>query len=344
MVKPYSGFNTSLEVGKVSGKIQYYAGNDITSHRFDPNDLGYLETPNLVNYKAGVSYNQFTPTASFINYSYSLDVSAQYLYKPYRYSETEVDASANFVFNNFWESTLNINSYPTWQRDYFELRTPGKFLRRPPEITVGLSGVTDTRKRWYLTYEFRNSFRTVRDNTYFNYNVGFRYRFSDKLSMSTNLFHEIERNQRGYAFRRETNGEPVAGYRDYTVDQALLSALYNFQPRLNLTVRARHYWNKVNYRTFYNVANDGSFTLRPFITGSDENYNAFYLDAFVTWDFRLGSRITLGYKNWLGNPYAVEPTDYKNYLGNIRQTFDASHGNELTLKFIYFIDYNQLRK
>jgi hypothetical protein len=31
-------------------------------------------------------------------------------------------------------------------------------------------------------------------------------------------------------------------------------------------------------------------------------------------------------------------------LNNLNQTIDLRHGNELTLRFIYFIDFNTLRK
>jgi len=31
-------------------------------------------------------------------------------------------------------------------------------------------------------------------------------------------------------------------------------------------------------------------------------------------------------------------------LNNLTQTFGESHGNELTVRFIYFLDYNQLRR
>jgi hypothetical protein len=111
---------------------------------------------------------------------------------------------------------------------------------------------------------------------------------------------------------------------------------------LNVTLRARHYWNQVSYRNFFNVAADGSVLPRPFIAGQDENYNLFNVDAFLTWDFRLGSRIIVGYKNWIGNPYAV--MGQTNYFQNLKGIFNANHGNELTVKLIYFLDYNQLRK
>jgi len=72
--------------------------------------------------------------------------------------------------------------------------------------------------------------------------------------------------------------------------------------------------------------------------------NYFIVDAFFTWDFKLGSRIILGYKNWLGDDEYLDPTTNKTYFRNFAQLFNLAHANEVTLKFIYFLDYNQLRK
>ena len=89
----------------------------------------------------------------------------------------------------------------------------------------------------------------------------------------------------------------------------------------------------------------GELTNRPFINNWNDNVNIFNLDAFLTWDFRLGSRLIVGYKNWLGDEEYVPITTTKNsYLHNLSEVFDLRHGNELTVRFIYFLDYNQLRK
>lgn len=146
-----------------------------------------------------------------------------------------------------------------------------------------------------------------------------------------------EENQLGYAFLRESWGDPIAGFRDNRDFTSVLSGIYNFTPRINLTLRTRHYWNKVNYKSFHNVDDDGLLTSRPFINGNDDNVNFFNLDAFLTWDFRLGSRLILGYKNWLGEDEYVTPTGKNTYLQNLGDVFDLRHGNEFTLRFIYFL-------
>jgi len=92
------------------------------------------------------------------------------------------------------------------------------------------------------------------------------------------------------------------------------------------------------------VFQDGNTIPRPFIPGLNENVNFFNVDAFLSWDFKLGCNLTVGYKNWIGDNLSVDGIKYSRYLNNFGKSFDESHGNEFTIKFIYFLDYNQLRK
>jgi hypothetical protein len=54
--------------------------------------------------------------------------------------------------------------------------------------------------------------------------------------------------------------------------------------------------------------------------------------------------VILGWKNWLGDEYGVNGWDNRNYWKNLNNSLKISHGNEITLRFIYFLDYNQLKK
>jgi len=143
---------------------------------------------------------------------------------------------------------------------------------------------------------------------------------------------------------REINQEPIIGFVNFTDITSIYSGIYNFTPRMNLTMRIRHNWSKVIYKSFANVDANGNDVPRAFIPNRDENVNFFNLDAFFTWDFRLGSRIVFGWKNFLGNEEFVDGSVHRKYLNNLGQTLDLRHGNELTLRFIYFIDYNSLKK
>jgi hypothetical protein len=346
MFRPYGGYNTTVRFGKVSGKIQFYIQNNITSNSYNPNDLGFLQVANQVNYNGGISYNQFKPTKKFVQYRYRFDVTSRWLYTPYRFNEVNLAASAFWWLQNFWDVTVRVSSYPTTQYDYFELRTPGKYLARPAEATFELNGSSDSRKKLYFGWRLAYAPRAKANNDYNRQEFTLRYRFSDRFTLSLETFRQYENNQIGYAFQRESNGDPIIGYRHFTEHSNILAGIYNFTPRLNLTLRTRHYWNKLQYNSFHLVAADGHHIQRAFIPGQDGNYNLFNTDAFLTWDFGWGNRMVLGWKNWIGERQAMEidGARHGDYLRNLGQVLNLSHGNELTLRIIYFLDYNQFCK
>ena len=199
-------------------------------------------------------------------------------------------------------------------------------------------------KNFFFSYEILGSvFHIPEEHDYYRYEAGVRYRFSNKITMEITNAGEKETDYIVFA-GRELNGDPIISFVDFTDITSIYSGVYNFTPRMNLTMRIRHNWSKVIYKRFANVDENGKDVPRPFIPNQDENVNFFNLDAFFTWDFRLGSRIVLGWKNFLGNDEYVNGTMHKKYLDNLGETLDLRHGNELTLRFIYFIDFNTLKK
>lgn len=345
LIKPYSGYVARLKLGKVSGKLQYALSGKITSDKYDPNDLGYLGYANNVVYTGGISYNQYQPTKHLLNYSYSLNVNGNWLYKPYAYSSLDINTTAFWLFKNMWDVSFTIGGEPFWKDDYYELRTPGRRLKVPKYFYATISGSTDSRKRLFAEYEFAFAEAALPNNPYYSISGSLRYRFSNKLSLTLDCTRRYDQNQVGYV-TREASGEPVAGFRNVKELTTIASGIYNFTPRINFTFRTRHYWSSVHYNSFFHVKEDGYYEPITFINGRDFNFNVFNVDAFFTWDFKPGSSIIAGWKNWLGDDYTVSgyQNDNRQYYKNFKNTFDLPHGNELTLKVIYFLDYNQLRK
>lgn len=340
----YDGYNTQLRAGKVSGKIQYYLQNTMWSQDYDPNDLGYLQAANQHVNTASISYNQFTPVKNFLNYSYTFKTSYRRLFKPDEYLDLTVSAIGAWTFKNFWQTWLDLSYLPD-QHDYFLLGFPySKYARRPAYGSVNFTGNTDVRKKFLFSYNFLlSSFFNTPGKKYHIAEGAIRYRFNNKFTLEFSHRHEAETNYIVYA-GTEMNGDPIIGFVDFKDVTSILSGIYNFTPRINLTLRARHYWSNVLFNSFANVDDRGNAVSRPFIANRDENFSVFNVDAFFTWDFRLGSRLILGYKNWLGDDEVVNGGTRKNYLYNMAESFSLRHGNELTLRFIYFLDYTQLSK
>jgi hypothetical protein len=342
-VDQYNGFSNLISYGKVSGKLQYLLSNSIKSEKYDPNDLGILRSPNEVSGIGKISYNVFTPTKHFLSYNYSLTVLPVYLFKPFKLSNYVLQARAFYFFRNFWDVTFSVNWQPMWQRDFFELRTPGRMMKKTAYWYVGASGSSDSRKRFFFRYQAGFAESPLPNDPYFTIQLAPRYRFDEHFSLDLDVQRVHDNGNYGFAYR-DAAGEPIAGRRATTNLTSIVNAVYNFSSRMNLSMRARHYWSRVIYSQFFNVDANGDLINRPFETGRDQNFNAFNLDMFYTWDFKYGSKFIIGYKNWLGTDFPVSGLNYKSYMGNLGQIFQQPHGNELTFRLIYYLDYLTLQK
>lgn len=352
----YDGFKSYLSMGKISGKLQYLVSNEIRSVRYDPNDLGYLSAPNQVDNIAKLSYNIYQPKGSLLNQQYSLTLQQSYLYKPFEYEKTEIVAYSSWMFRNFWTTDIELGARPFWFNDFFELQTPGSIfsiprqkLKRAPYYYLFANVATDTRKRLYTMVGLGVSEGPLPNDPFFKVEAEVRYRFSDRFSLTASYLRQHDNGQFGYAFMREPGTDaPILARRKYTDVTSIVSGIYNINRRMNITFRARHFWNRILNTNLYDMKEDGYWTEKNAMMMSDynTNYNAFNLDVFYTWDFRLGSRLIFAWKNSLGVDYEnyINGNVYRHYMNNAGRLFRTPHGNELTLRFIYFLNYQQLRK
>jgi len=345
-VEKYTGFKSEIGFQKVSGVWQWSINNNIESDKYDPNDLGYLQAPNEVSTAANISFNQFTPNKHFNYRNYSFGITYRSLYKPFTYTGVSYGANFLHVFKNFWDISLSLDGNPFWQHDYFELRTDNRMMRKVPWWFAGIFGSTDSRKKLFVSYGFGYSNLYTGNNfPFYLYRWSVRYRFNTKLSLQLNSETQTDEGEYGFS-HFDANGEPIVGRRFAVRVNNILSGAYNFKARMNLTIRARHYWSKVNYKQLYNIDNNGFWEQYPlpFSSAYDRNFNAFNIDAFFTWDFRLGSRLIVAWKNALGPDVAIDGLENRKYVQNLSRTLSAVHSNEVSMKLVYFVDYNQLKR
>ncbi|MBL0056078.1 MAG: carbohydrate binding family 9 domain-containing protein [Chitinophagaceae bacterium] len=342
----YNGFTSAASFGKVSGILQYKAAVSVESDRYDPNDLGYLQNNNSLEYAANVSYNKNKPTRHFLIHSFRANFRNTYLYKPFVWSSFNMGGSAFFLFRNFWDATINFSSNPVWYKDYFLNSSAynGYYLRRAPYYYMDISGSSDSRKKFFFNWLLGGGESPLPRDPYWQGTLGFRYRFSDHFQVSTNMNLERDKGNWGWAFFNNANGSPVIARRNVSRNTNVLNAQYNFNARMNVSVRVRHYWSLLENTNFYDLKPDGNWTEVPFIPGKNVNFNTFNLDLFYTWDFLLGSRLTIAWKNALGGNVSIDPYTHFNYAKNFRSVVENPHSNELTLKIVYFLDYLKLRK
>jgi hypothetical protein len=108
-----------------------------------------------------------------------------------------------------------------------------------------------------------------------------------------------------------------------------------------LSLRGRHYWSKVLYHQYYELQPDGNLVTLPDQQNHDTNFNAFNVDLVFSWWFAPGSEMSVVWKN------AITPASGKMiaaYFDNLAYTLRSPQNNSLSMKILYYIDYQSLRK
>lgn len=341
-----NGYRADASFGKVSGLIRYSGAATVISDKFDPNDLGFLLSNNLLNYSGALSYNVVQPTKNFLTHTYTVSFNNSFLYRPFNWMSFTATAKAFFLFKNFWDVTVSVQAIPFWSKDYF-INSPvynGYFLKRKPTYSLFTNGSSDSRKKLYFSYNVGGTESPMANDLYWLSEFGLRYRMNDKFQLSADMTMEQDKGNWGWSFVNNTNGAPVIAKRNVKRNTGIVSAQYNFTNRMNWTVRLRHYWSALQNTSFYNLKEDGYWNERAFIPGKNINYNTFNVDMFYTWDFLPGSRITIAWKNALGANVNIDPDSNISYFKNLGQSISNPHSNELTVKLVYFLDYQKLKR
>jgi Domain of unknown function (DUF5916)/Carbohydrate family 9 binding domain-like len=345
-----NGFRTITNFGKVSGIIQYNAALNVESDKYDPNDLGFLLNNNSLQYSGNISYNLLKPTTKFLNQRYGVRFNNSYLYKPFNWTGLEVGGSAFLLFKNFWDINFEFQGSPLWSNDYFVNSNSynGYFLKRSPYYYLGINGSTDSRKKLFFDVKLGGAESPLPNDPFFISSLLIRYRFNNKFQLSGSMAIEQDKGNWGWSQIRDTNGiaviAPIIARRNTKTNTSIVTAQYSFTRRMNLSVRGRHYWSAAENTNFYTLKNDGYWDEIPFIKDKNINYNTFNIDMFYTWDFLLGSRITLAWKNALGGNVGIDAYNNSTYGKNLGQSISNPHSNEVTLKIVYFLDYLNLKK
>ena len=341
-----NGFTTVAGFGKVSGVIRYSGSVSTKSDKYDPNDLGYIQNNNSFEYNGTISYNMNKPTRYFLNHSYRAGFNNVYLYKPFEWASFQVNARAFFLFKNFWDVSFSFQSSPAWNKDYFVHSNvyTGYFLRKTPYYYFGINGSSDSRKKLGFNWTLGGAESPLPNDPYWTTNIGLRFRFNNKLQISGSMNIEQDRGNWGWAFITNPDGSPVIARRNLKRNTAVLSGQYNFNSKMNVNIRMRHYWSLLANTNFYNLKSDGYWNEIPFIPNRNVNFNTFNIDMFYTWDFLLGSRLTIAWKNALGGNVIIDPYTNMKYFKNLGEVITNPHSNEITLKVVYYLDYLKLQR
>jgi hypothetical protein len=149
-------------------------------------------------------------------------------------------------------------------------------------------------------------------------------------------------NDRGYVDNSADEDTIWFARRDVRVLENSVEASYSFTNKASVRLRVRHYWSGAANHEYFTLNEDGTLKKDPAYTqNQDENYNAFNVDLVFRWIFAPGSELTAAWKNSILDSREIY---MERYMTNLRDTWDADQINSFSIKILYYIDYNSLRK
>lgn len=336
-------YNASIE--KISGRTQFALGYNVESDTYDPNDLGFLFNNNERNFWGSLRYNRNKPLGPFNSFGGGMYAQYSRLYAPDKFTDFGINFWTFAVTRNFFAFGASTYIEPVATFDYFEPRTDdfSRYYAFPTSTNVNAWISTDYRKRFALdaNVAFRGFNEEGRRNV--ELNLSPRFRFNDKLSLQTEIgIYNLYQNV-GYVDDME-DGEIIFGRRDLNTVELILEPSYIFNDRMSLNFRMRHYWSRVSYNSFHQLAEDGQLARSNYEEYRDNSFNALNIDMVYRWRFAPGSDLFAVWKMAIiGSADEQETVEY-HYNNSLRRLGQLPQSNSVSVRFIYFLDYLALKK
>jgi len=338
-----TGYAFDTSVGKHSGNWIGEIGYNFENKDYNPNDMGILFSNNEQTIYSWLGYRNLKPKGNLNSYGISIYNNINLQHESGIYTHTSNGMS-------FWGNTVkrfsfgvNLNN-TSKKKDFFEPRqgsTSGIYFNQPQILNINHWGSSDYRKKLAFDYSWFYDFYSNAKEGY-GFRLSPRYRFSNKFSIIYGLTYNQYNNDQGYI--DETDDEIIFGERNLKTINNTITSKYNFTINSSLSLTFRHNWTTAIYSdNYYNLLNNGNLSIYNYDDNNNVNFNSWNLDLNYAWQFAPGSQLIALYRNSI-NPDTDFATADTSFFNNINQLFNQDMQHTFSLRVVYFIDYNQLKK
>ncbi|MDT8393642.1 MAG: DUF5916 domain-containing protein [Bacteroidales bacterium] len=345
--RPDFGHALSLEAGKVSGNFRFALSHQTQNDTYDINDMGFNSRNNRFNHELELEYNIYDPVGILIDMRNEFSIDYNMLYEPRKYTYFGLGYDNRTTFKNYLTAGMDLRINPVNEHDYFEPRVEGRYIKYPANGLISIFLSPDYRKRFIVDFS-AGAWGAVEyiGLRYSGYRASLkpRLRVNDRFSVKLQSMYKTDFNSIGYiddTLSSANENVIIMGIRDIQTVENLIDLKYIFTKNMALTLRARHYWFKVDYSDYYRLNENGGLEESDYDKYNDFVFNAFNIDMVYRWTFAPASELIFTWKN---NIYAEKSDIVNNYFNDVRYTFSSPMGNSFSLKVLYYLDYQSLRK
>ncbi len=327
-----SGYGGKIKIGRGSkGLWKYSSEVSWRSTGLDLNDLGYLQTADLIRQKNMISYFINKPALVFRTYSIALEQKNNWDFSGH-YSSSDATLNIAADFKNKW-GVNSILKYKGQTLDNYILRG-GSAMLVPANWSETFLIRSDQSKKVTANLSATTSFSAENSFNFYEYIAGLTFRPVNTLLISMNcdyskkvddlqyvdkkqinhvdkyILGQLNQETLGFTFRIDYNITPEISLQYYGSPFATLGKYQDFKVITN--AKASDYRNRfkpadpvlVNsseYQVYENTVNNPVYNFK----NPNFNFNQFRSNMVFRWEYKPGSQIFLVWSNertdWL-NP------------------------------------------
>jgi hypothetical protein len=338
-----AGFSSRFGITRTKGNFRYDITNFIATDNYNINDLGINRRINYNNTRLRLSYENFTPTKKLNKYKYEVTLNHDRRLNPDDFVRNKAEL-------NFYAVTVERfafggeTNYQSESKDFYEPREDNRYLSRPGYTSNNAWISSDFRKKFALDVDVRYTDWKGTKERNFSWKLVPRYRFTDKLSLVYNFNNSLQYDKIGYI--DNVDDTIIMGKRDIITLENAIETSYNFNSKQALNLSFRNFWSRAKYgnNAFSKLNNNGSLTPTDYNTeenNPNRNFNIWNLDLTFNWRFAPGSEAILLYRQQIFNEDGFSEADFNTSYETL---FDQPLKQLISLRIVYFLDYNQISK
>ncbi|NGY36193.1 carbohydrate binding family 9 domain-containing protein [Flavobacterium sp. XN-5] len=342
------GLYTTLNLGETSGNYRYNVGADLVTKDYDNNDLGINFRTNYYSTYGGASYRILNPTTLFTSFRVSSNLFTQFNRETNQIQANSLSVSANMENKKNHSFGFNVNTSPLETYDYYEPRTENRFLISPRSVGGYFYISTNYNNKFAFDISSGVTKLSESGRNSYEFEIGPRYRFSDKFSLNFSFNYFGQNNDKGFVDKiaTDTNSSTspsiIFANRNTATYSNSLSGKYSLSSKMNFNMAVRQYWSYAENKNFLYLKDDGRLAdYQNYTANKNSSFNSWNLDLSYSWWFAPGSEISILYRNSAANFDEIINKDFNKNVTNLLNNDALNHTFSISVK--YFIDYNSIK-
>lgn len=335
------GVNTSLYFGETAGKVRFNFSGNYVSKRFDNNDLGINFQTNYYSLYNNVNYRILKPTKTFNSARINMNLYSEFENTTGRVQGGNINFNTNVTTKTNDGMGVGINLRPFTISDFYQARVAGRYVTFPQYYSGWMYFSSNYNRKFAIDINPNIGFTNEPNRNDYGFSFGPRYRFSNKLLVTTTYEYYKENNTKGFF---DISGDDIIfEQRDIHTSTLGLKAKYAISNTMTINVNSRYYWSYVEHKKYEALQTDGSLNNTLYDAPGSQDFSSWNLDCSYSWWISPGSQLNVLYRNNSGNGQDGLSQINKDFGRNFTNLFGDKLNHTFSISLRYFLDYNRAK-